>query len=101
MKIEKKDLFDLEQLFILENKINAILKKLISNKPCYNECNEWINFYFYENISHNLIFLFKEPNNQRVINYIIKIELLSFLLCFHISYNNNFMQYIHFITINI
>ena len=94
MKIEKKDLFDLEQLFILENKINAILKKLISNKPCYNECNEWINFYFYENISHNLIFLFKEPNNQRVINYIIKIELLSVLLCCHISYNKNFMQYI-------
>ena len=38
--------FNIEQLFILENKLKDILQKLNSYQPCYNECFEWINSYF-------------------------------------------------------
>ena len=32
--------------YLLENKIKEIIIKLNSNEPVFNECFEWINYYY-------------------------------------------------------
>ncbi len=58
----------------------------------FNECFEWINYYFDNNIYYIFILLF-DSNNKRIFTYIIKIELLCKYLCYHIS-NPNLKQVI-------
>ena len=45
--------YDLEELFVLENKIKEIIIKLNSNM--FNECFEWINYYYDNNIYYKFI----------------------------------------------
>ena len=83
---------NLEQFFILENKIKVILNKLNLSQSCFNECFEWMNYYFDSNIHKKIISIFKDSNNKRILTYIIKIELLCYCLCYHVSYNQNLKQ---------
>ena len=80
---------DLEHYYILENKLKEILFKLSSYEPANNECYDWINYYFNEFIYNKLLYLCKDFNNRRNLTYIIKIELLCFCLCYHVSYDTN------------
>ena len=84
--------FNLEQLFVLENKLKDIIQKLNSYQPCYNECFEWINFYFNSSLYENLINLCKDSNNRKLMNYTIKIELLCYCLCYNISYDEKYLN---------
>ena len=80
---------DLEHYYILENKLKEILFKLSSYEPANNECYDWINYYFNEFMYNKLLYLCKDFNNRRNLTYIIKIELLCFCLCYHVSYDTN------------
>ena len=84
--------FNIEQIFILENKLKDILQKLNSYQQCYNECFEYINFYFNSNLYHNLVNLCKDSNNRKLMNYSIKIELLCYCLCYNISYDDRHLN---------
>ena len=84
--------FNIEQIFILESKLKDILQKLNSYQSCYNESFEWINFYFNSNLCHNLINLCKDSNNRKLMTYTIKIELLCYCLCYHISYDDRHLN---------
>ena len=87
---EKNQLdFIIEYLFILENKLKDVLCKLNVYQPCYNECFEWINFYFNSNIYNYLIKQYKDSNNRKLMTYTIKIELLCYCLCYNVSYDRN------------
>ena len=87
---EKNQLdFIIEYLFILENKLKDVLGKLNIYQPCYNECFEWINFYFNSNIYNYLIKQYKDSNNRKLMTYTIKIELLCYCLCYNVSYDRN------------
>ncbi len=77
----------IEYLFILENKLKDVLSKLNIYQPCYNECFEWINFYFNSNLYNNLIKICKDSNNRKIMTYSIKIELLCYCLCYIVSYD--------------
>ena len=77
----------IEYLFILENKLKDVLSKLNILQPCYNECFEWINFYFNSNLYNNLIKICKDSNNRKIMTYSIKIELLCYCLCYTVSYD--------------
>ena len=77
----------IEYLFILENKLKDVLSKLNIYQPCYNECFEWINFYFNSNLYNNLIKICKDSNNRKIMTYSIKIELLCYCLCYTVSYD--------------
>ena len=85
---------DLEHYYILENKLKEILFKLSSFQSANNECYDWINYYFNEFIYNKIINLFKDSNNRRNLIYIIKIELLCFCLCYHVSYDKNLSKVI-------
>ena len=83
---------DLEKMYLLENKFKDILSKIIASQPAYNECFEFLIYYFNECIYNKLIFLFKNINNRRILTYIIKIELLCICLCYHVSYDKEFYK---------
>ena len=83
---------NLEQFFILENKIKVILNKLNLNLSSFNECFEWMNYYFDSNIHKKIISIIKDSNNRRILTYIIKIELLCYCLCYNVSYHQNLKQ---------
>ena len=80
---------DLEHFYNLENKLKEILFKITSYQPSYNECYDWINYYFNRFIYNKFILLCKDSNNRRNLTYIIKIELLCYCLCYHVSYDKN------------
>ena len=83
---------DLEILYILEAKIKSVLNKINNYAICYNECYDWINYYFNCKFYEKEINLFKLSHNKNNIIYYIKIELLCYFLCYDVSFNKNFNQ---------
>ena len=83
---------DLEKVYLLEYKFKDILSKIIASQPVYNECFEFIIYYFNESIYNKVILLFKNIDNRRILTYIIKIELLCICLCYHVSFNKEFYK---------
>ncbi len=81
--------FDIENLYILENKLRNILYKLNNFEAAHNECFEWLNSFFQSNLYYNIEDLFLDSNNRKNIIYFFKIELLCYCLCYDISYDNN------------
>ena len=81
--------FDIENLYILENKLRNILYKLNNFEAAHNECFEWLNSFFQSNLYYNIEDLFLDSNNRKNIVYFFKIELLCYCLCYDISYDNN------------
>ena len=88
----KKYEIDLEILFILEEKLKSIINKVNNYTICYNECFDWINYYFNINFYDKEINLFKLNRNKNNVMYYIKIELLCHFLCYDVSLNKNFNQ---------
>ena len=83
---------DLEILYILEAKLKCILNKVNNYNICYNECLDWINYYFSCNFFEKEINLFKLNHNKNNIIYYIKVELLCYFLCYDVSFNKNYNQ---------
>ena len=88
----KKYEIDLETLYILEAKLKCILNKVNNYNMCYNECFDWINYYFSVTFYDKEIDLFKLSHNKNNVIYYIKVELLCYFLCYDVSFNKNFNQ---------
>ena len=88
----KKYEIDLETLYILEAKLKCILNKVNNYNICYNECFDWLNYYFSINFYDKEIDLFKLSHNKNNVMYYIKVELLCYFLCYDVSFNKNFNQ---------
>ena len=80
---------NLDNLLILQNKLDFILNKLNEFTPCSNEVYEWIKYYFENSIYDNLITFFKDSNNRNIFINFIKIELLCYCLCYETSVDLN------------
>jgi len=83
---------DLEKVYLLENKFKDILSKIIASQPAYNECFEFLVYYFNESLYNKIILLFQNNDNRRILTYIIKIELLCICLCYNVSYDKGFYK---------
>ena len=83
---------NLEILYILEAKLKCILNKVNNYIICYNECFDWINYYFSCKFYEKEINLFELNHNRNNIIYYIKVELLCYFLCYDVSFNKNFNQ---------
>ena len=88
----KKYEIDLEILYILEAKLKCILNKVNNYNICYNECFDWLNYYFSVNFYDKEINLFKLNHNKNNVMHYIKVELLCYFLCYDVSFNKNFNQ---------
>ena len=91
-KTYKDNEIDLEMLYILEAKLKCILNKINNYNICYNECFDWIKYYFSCKFYDKEINIFKYNRNRNNIIYYIKMELLCYFLCYDVSFNKNFNQ---------
>ena len=84
--------FNLENLYISENLLQNIIQKLKVCEPNYNECFEFLNFYYNYEIYQIILDLFKESNNREKIDKFLKIEILCYCMNYDISYTGKFQE---------
>ena len=83
---------DLNLIYNLEKKILDLIKKIDVYKICKNECYDYINYYFENQMDEHIIKLFNNNHNKtNIINY-IKLEILCYFLCYDITYSKFFNQ---------
>ena len=100
IKLRKKMTFspsifiDIELMYNLERKILILFQKIQNYQRFEEECHDLIKLYFKNDISKYIIQLFNgDYYKNMIINY-IKIELLTYFLCYDLCYNINFEKII-------
>ena len=83
---------NIEIIYLLESKNRAALNKINNYEICYKECNDWIIYYFDNNIYDIIINLFKNKRNKNNIINKIKIEILCYFLSYDASFSKTFSQ---------
>ena len=83
---------ELEILYILDNKMKIILNKINNYQLCENECYNYIQYYFNNDLYNKIIRCFSNKITQSSISYYIKMELICIFLCYDISFNSYFNQ---------
>jgi hypothetical protein len=91
-KNDNNNSINIEQIYLLESKNKSILHKINNYGICFNECHDWIEYYFNKNIYDIIISLFKNKRNKNNIINKIKIETLCYFLCYDASFSKNFSQ---------
>ena len=91
---EKIAVLNVEELLMLEEKINSIISCLFDNNPCTEECFECFDFYFKTNFSQNISKFFLNEKFLITVKHSINLILFSLILCYDISLDENiFPQY--------
>ena len=87
--------FGLDDLAVLDEKFRDILDSLDSNKPAYNNCFDFLN-YFKNNcdILHNLKLLIKNKDDFIIIKNGINYILITIIMLFDYSYKQNALSQI-------
>ena len=83
---------NIEILYLFESKSKAILNKINIYEICFNECHDWVMYYFDNNIYDLFLNLFKNKRNKNNIINKIKIEILCYFLCYDASFSKTFSQ---------
>ena len=83
---------NIEIIYLLESKNKSILNKLNNYDICFNECRDWICYYFNNNIYELILNLFNNQRNKSSIGNKIKIEILCYFLCYDASFSKTFSQ---------
>ena len=83
---------ELEILYILDKKMKIILNKINNYQSCENECYNYIQYYFNNDLYKKIIRFFTNKSTQNSISYYIKMELICIFLCYDISFNSYFNQ---------
>jgi len=91
-QIINTNIINIENIYLLETKIKSILNKINNYDICFNECQDWIFYYFNNNVYDLIINLFKNKRNKNSMNNKIKIEILCYFLCYDASFSKNFSQ---------
>ena len=91
-KIDNNNSINFEHIYSLESKNKSILNKINNYDICFNECHDWIEYYFNKNIYDIIISFFKIKRNKNNIINKIKIETLCYFLCYDASFSKNFSQ---------
>ena len=78
---------NLQDLLILEEKFTDIISNLKINKSIYNECSEFLNFYFNSSLCRNIEKLFSNILDFNNIQISIKYILISIIIIYDCSFN--------------
>ena len=81
---------NLYMLYVLESKFKILLTKINNYQICYNECQDWISYFFGNDLYEQDLNIFEQ--NKKQISYYLKFELLCFFMCYDISFNKNYSQ---------
>ena len=88
----KSNNMQIEIIYLLLDKCRTVLNKINNYEICYNECHDWIIYYFDNNIYDIFVNLFKIKRNKNNIINKIKIEILCYFLCYDASFSKTFSQ---------
>jgi hypothetical protein len=83
---------NIEIFYSLMTKIQEIVMKINTYENCCNECNDFILFFFENELYESFISSFKIANNRNMIINIIKVEILCFFLYYDSSFYKNHIQ---------
>ena len=83
---------NMENIYILESNNKSLLNRINNYEVSYNECNDWITYFFDNNIYDLIINIFKNKRNINNIINKIKIEILCYFLCYDASFSKTFSQ---------
>ena len=89
---EEEKIFDFNILYTLESKLKILLMKINKYQVCYNECQDFVSYFFGINFYEKELTLFNSEQNKNQMIYYIKFELLCYLMCYDISFNKNYSQ---------
>ena len=89
---EEEKIFDFYILYTLESKLKILLMKINKYQVCYNECQDFLSYFFGINFYEKELTLFSSEQNKNQMTYYIKFELLCYLMCYDISFNKNYNQ---------
>ena len=89
---EEEKIIDFDLFYTLESKLKMLLIKINNYQICYNECQDWLSYFFGINFHENELILFNCEISKKKMMYFIKFELLCFLMCYDITFNKNYSQ---------
>ena len=88
----KIQISNFENLYICENLFQNVFQKLNLFEPNYNECFEFLNFYYNNEIYKIILDLFKDSSNKEKIDKFLKIKILCYFMNYDISYTGKFHE---------
>ena len=89
---EEEKIFDFNILYTLESKLKVLLMKINKYQICYNECQDFLSYFFGINFYEKELSLFNSEQNKNKMIYFIKFEIICYLMCYDISFNKNYSQ---------
>ena len=102
---ERNSIINIEDLMVLEEKLNEIVIALNKNHCMHNECFEFWNYYYNCSFYGKLETLFKNEDDQINVQLSINHMLISVMICYDFSFeinvlNNEFSILIDILTLN-
>ena len=83
---------NIEIFYSFTTKIQEIVRKINNYEHCCNECNDFILFFFANELYESFINSFKIAINKNMIINIMKVEILCFFLYYDSSFYKNYIQ---------
>ncbi len=83
---------NIEIFYSFTTKIQEIVRKINNYEHCCNECNDFILFFFGNELYESFINSFKIAINKNMIINIMKVEILCFFLYYDSSFYKNYIQ---------
>ena len=104
-RTERNSIINIEDLMVLEEKLNEIIIALNKNHCMHNECFEFWNYYYNCSFYGKLETLFKTEDDQINVQLSINHMLISVMICYDFSFeisvlNNEFSILIDILTYN-
>ena len=88
----KKDIINIEDLLLFDEKFNDVLKSINQKVNISNECFELINFYNTSSLHNKFEQYFNDPKISKIIHSSIMLILFNAMLVYHISFDQSYLN---------
>ena len=88
----KKDIINIEDLLLFDEKFNDVLKSINEKVNISNECFELINFYKTSSLHNKFEQYFNDPKISKIIHSSIMLMLFNAILVYHISFDQSYLN---------
>ena len=88
----KKDIINIEDLLLFDEKFNDVLKSINEKVNISNECFELINFYNTSSLHNKFEQYFNDPKISKIIHSSIMLILFNAMLVYHISFDQSYLN---------
>ena len=95
-------IFNLEDLMVLEERLNDIIIALETNENISNKCFNFWNYYYNCSLSNLIEKIFKNKEDSNIVRLSINYELISIMVCYEYSFEiDNLAQEIFYLLIEL